>query len=138
MRSLSTALVAISLVSFAYATAVDFSLGRLFSRATGCSTTGPASCHNTTVQSNLCCFESPGVSSNIIPALSMVVMPFITGTVAADAGTCLHLQSGYFWFSSNQFWDLSGPAASLSTSWTVHGVEIYLLRLFRTNYNTCF
>lgn len=28
--------------------------------SSGCSTSGPASCHNTTRQSNLCCFESPG------------------------------------------------------------------------------
>ncbi|KAF9507049.1 hypothetical protein BS47DRAFT_1304524 [Hydnum rufescens UP504] len=27
---------------------------------TNCGTSGPASCHNTTVQTNLCCFESPG------------------------------------------------------------------------------
>ncbi|PAV22062.1 ribonuclease T2 [Pyrrhoderma noxium] len=32
---------------------------RLFSRASGCSVSGQASCHNTTVQ-NTCCFESPG------------------------------------------------------------------------------
>lgn len=31
--------------------------------ATTCGTSGPSSCHNTTVQSNLCCFEAPGVSS---------------------------------------------------------------------------
>jgi ribonuclease T2 len=28
--------------------------------SSGCSTTGPASCHNTTAVSNLCCFEAPG------------------------------------------------------------------------------
>ncbi|KDQ63253.1 hypothetical protein JAAARDRAFT_119977 [Jaapia argillacea MUCL 33604] len=33
----------------------------LFKRiSSGCSTSGPASCHNRTTQSNLCCFESPG------------------------------------------------------------------------------
>ncbi|GJE89611.1 ribonuclease T2-like protein [Phanerochaete sordida] len=36
----------------------------LFSRnaqiSSGCSTSGPASCHNTTKETNLCCFESPG------------------------------------------------------------------------------
>jgi ribonuclease T2 len=28
---------------------------------TQCGTSGPASCQNTTVQTDLCCFESPGV-----------------------------------------------------------------------------
>nr|VWO94283.1 Ribonuclease T2 [Ganoderma boninense] len=33
----------------------------LFKRlSSGCSTSGPASCHNTTAEKNLCCFESPG------------------------------------------------------------------------------
>ncbi|KZT30799.1 RNase Gf29 [Neolentinus lepideus HHB14362 ss-1] len=33
----------------------------LFKRlSSGCSTSGSASCHNSTVQSDLCCFESPG------------------------------------------------------------------------------
>ncbi|EJF67147.1 ribonuclease T2 [Dichomitus squalens LYAD-421 SS1] len=33
----------------------------LFKRiSSGCSTSGPASCHNTTKQTDLCCFESPG------------------------------------------------------------------------------
>jgi hypothetical protein len=67
MLFLSTGLVSISLLRFVHASAVDFTLERLFSRATGCSTTGPASCHNTTVQPNLCCFEYPGVSTNIVP-----------------------------------------------------------------------
>ena len=34
----------------------------LFKRiSSGCSTSGPASCHNTTKETDLCCFESPGV-----------------------------------------------------------------------------
>ncbi|KAF8337430.1 ribonuclease T2-like protein [Cantharellus anzutake] len=34
----------------------------LFGRTTtNCGTSGPASCHNTTIQTNLCCFEAPGV-----------------------------------------------------------------------------
>jgi ribonuclease T2 len=34
----------------------------LFKRlSSGCSTSGPASCHNTTKQTDLCCFEAPGV-----------------------------------------------------------------------------
>ncbi|KAM5536034.1 hypothetical protein V8D89_010292 [Ganoderma adspersum] len=33
----------------------------LFKRvSSGCSTSGPASCHNTTTEKDLCCFESPG------------------------------------------------------------------------------
>ncbi|CDO73108.1 hypothetical protein BN946_scf185007.g162 [Trametes cinnabarina] len=33
----------------------------LFKRiSSGCSTTGPASCHNTTRETDLCCFEAPG------------------------------------------------------------------------------
>lgn len=32
--------------------------------SSGCSTSGPTSCHNTTKESNLCCFESPGVGCN--------------------------------------------------------------------------
>ncbi|KAI0718938.1 ribonuclease T2 [Cerioporus squamosus] len=34
----------------------------LFSKriSSGCSTSGPASCHNTTKETDLCCFESPG------------------------------------------------------------------------------
>ncbi|KAF8330748.1 ribonuclease T2 [Cantharellus anzutake] len=33
----------------------------LFGRTTtNCGTSGPASCHNTTIQTNLCCFEAPG------------------------------------------------------------------------------
>lgn len=35
------------------------SLFNEFASAT-CSTTGQQSCHNTTVQSNLCCFNAPG------------------------------------------------------------------------------
>ncbi|KAH8099754.1 ribonuclease T2 [Cristinia sonorae] len=43
-------------VGFSYADPVN-----LFKRiSSGCSTTGPASCHNTTHVSDLCCFESPG------------------------------------------------------------------------------
>ncbi|KAF8496987.1 ribonuclease T2-like protein [Hysterangium stoloniferum] len=39
----------------------DMSSAQLFPRASsGCSTNGVISCHNTTVISNLCCFESPG------------------------------------------------------------------------------
>lgn len=35
----------------------------LFKRiSSSCSTTGQASCHNTTKQTNSCCFEAPGVS----------------------------------------------------------------------------
>ncbi|KAJ7597449.1 ribonuclease [Mycena floridula] len=38
-----------------------FSLfGRAASISSGCSTTGSASCHNTSSTANLCCFESPG------------------------------------------------------------------------------
>lgn len=36
-------------------------LGRDTFLSSGCSTTGAASCHNTTKVTNLCCFESPGV-----------------------------------------------------------------------------
>lgn len=47
---------------------VNVSPAGLFPRATsGCSTTGPVSCHNATTQSNLCCFESPGVSITLLP-----------------------------------------------------------------------
>ena len=34
----------------------------LFKRISSwCSTSGPASCHNTTRETDLCCFEAPGV-----------------------------------------------------------------------------
>lgn len=38
----------------------------LFKRiSSGCGTSGPASCHNLTRETDLCCFESPGVSSHL-------------------------------------------------------------------------
>ncbi len=37
--------------------------GLLVGRDSGCLTDGPLSCHNTTAQSDLCCFEAPGVSA---------------------------------------------------------------------------
>lgn len=37
--------------------------GLLVGRDSGCTTGGPQSCHNTTAQPDLCCFEAPGVSS---------------------------------------------------------------------------
>ena len=40
--------------------------GLLVGRASGCSTTGPLSCHNTTVQDDLCCFNAPGVSAFLL------------------------------------------------------------------------
>lgn len=45
-------------VGLALATSQIFERSSLIS--SGCSTTGPQSCHNTSVVSNLCCFESPG------------------------------------------------------------------------------
>jgi len=53
-------LVAIPLLCLGYASAVDLSPARLFARASGCSTSGPASCRNSSVVSDSCCFESPG------------------------------------------------------------------------------
>ncbi|KAH0591081.1 hypothetical protein H2248_001187 [Termitomyces sp. 'cryptogamus'] len=63
---LVTSLVAIALVNYVIATPSSFTpparklslLPRTLS--SGCSTTGAASCHNTSAVSNLCCFESPG------------------------------------------------------------------------------
>ena len=37
--------------------------GLLAGRDSGCLTDGPQSCHNTTAQTDLCCFEAPGVSA---------------------------------------------------------------------------
>ena len=37
--------------------------GLLVERNSGCLTGGPQSCHNTTTQTDLCCFEAPGVSA---------------------------------------------------------------------------
>ena len=34
--------------------------------STSCGASGEASCHNTTEQTNLCCFESPGVSVHVM------------------------------------------------------------------------
>ncbi|KIM47509.1 hypothetical protein M413DRAFT_201759 [Hebeloma cylindrosporum] len=45
-------------VGLALATPQIFQRSSLLS--SGCSTTGPQSCHNTTVVSDLCCFEAPG------------------------------------------------------------------------------
>lgn len=55
----------------------------LFAR-TSCSVTGPASCQNTTAQSNLCCFEAPGVSLHLgsIPRLFSYIYLAIGATFA--------------------------------------------------------
>ncbi|KAF8464979.1 ribonuclease T2 [Gautieria morchelliformis] len=39
---------------------LDVSLPRIFPRASSCPISGQVSCHNTTTQGDLCCFESPG------------------------------------------------------------------------------
>ncbi|EKM61623.1 uncharacterized protein PHACADRAFT_248331 [Phanerochaete carnosa HHB-10118-sp] len=61
---LAAALVLGSLAGSALAFLTPVDGMDLFARnaqvSSGCSTNGPASCHNTTAQSNLCCFESPG------------------------------------------------------------------------------
>ena len=59
---------------------------KLFSRASGCSVSGQASCHNTTVQ-NTCCFESPGVNEteyNIYPFNYRLIL--YKGSSVADSG----------------------------------------------------
>lgn len=55
---LATALLA----SFGLVSAATISSTNPFAWGTGCPTSSkiPYSCHNTTVQSNTCCFESPG------------------------------------------------------------------------------
>ncbi|KIP11112.1 hypothetical protein PHLGIDRAFT_64365 [Phlebiopsis gigantea 11061_1 CR5-6] len=63
---IAAAFVLGSLVGSALADSLftPFDLSDLFARnaqiSSGCSTTGSASCHNTTKQSDLCCFEAPG------------------------------------------------------------------------------
>ena len=47
--------------------------------SSGCSTSGPTSCHNTTRQTDLCCFESPGVRAPSSQGVERV----------ADAGVCV-------------------------------------------------
>ena len=97
MIFLSTALIAtLSLLRFARSSVIDVSLARLFPRGTGCSTSGPASCHNTTVQPNLCCFEAPGVSPTGSANQSIVIIPFIIGPVATNPGAYSPLWMWYF------------------------------------------
>jgi hypothetical protein len=90
MFSLSAVLVAIPLLCLGYASAVDLSPARLFARASGCSTSGPASCRNSSVVSDSCCFESPGVSSSLVsvPYIPHVDM-FTIGSFIADTSTRL-------------------------------------------------
>lgn len=66
----------------------------LFQRSvvsSGCSTTGPASCHNTTVQSNLCCFEAPGVRCSSLVSWGMSLMCLLDVRVY-----CCKLRQVYF------------------------------------------
>ncbi|KAF8640509.1 hypothetical protein AX17_000171 [Amanita inopinata Kibby_2008] len=59
---ISTIIAALAVTSYASPTAHHSLGGRLQSRSisSGCSTTGTASCTNTSVISDLCCFEAPG------------------------------------------------------------------------------
>ncbi len=65
VASFAYLLVAVSFANIAISSPFVSSLDpiNLFRRASsGCSATGSASCHNTTRETDLCCFESPGVS----------------------------------------------------------------------------
>ncbi|KAI0639927.1 ribonuclease T2 [Trametes polyzona] len=58
---LATATVALGALAGSALAASSVDYANLFKRiSSGCSTNGPASCHNTTRQADTCCFESPG------------------------------------------------------------------------------
>ncbi len=59
---------------------------RADSLTSSCSTTGSASCHNTSSVSNLSCFESPGVRSHG-PSLSPTVSHRLLGATPTNSGT---------------------------------------------------
>ena len=80
----------LSLVGFVcagVASNADLSPAQLFPRASsGCPTGGQISCHNTTTQTNLCCFESPGVSCCLVNSLTMAYAHDILGVTASNPG----------------------------------------------------
>lgn len=59
----------------------------LFSKriSSGCSTSGAASCHNTTRETDLCCFESPGVRPSCFVRGERCADPTRAGSAPPDA-----------------------------------------------------
>lgn len=74
----------------------------LFKRAgSGCSTSGPASCQNTTAQSDSCCFEAPGVSATIQKeSHAAYLFICIVGSIITDTGRN-HFDMLHYKFYSN-------------------------------------
>lgn len=63
MLAIALSLAALGGLALASPTTTPVDAMHLFKRiSSGCGTSGQTSCHNTTKQTNLCCFESPGVS----------------------------------------------------------------------------
>lgn len=87
----------------------------LFQRSTlissGCSTTGPTSCHNTYSVSNpVCCFGAPGVGT-ISTALYFGFDSF------DRVFYCKHRHA--------KFW-VTNPSTGPTDSWTIHGNELMI------------
>lgn len=109
--------------------------GRTVDISSGCSTTGIASCHNTSAVSNLCCFESPGVSFDSESLLSVILIrDFAEQGLILQTQVCYRLANlttpcPYFFF---QFWD-TDPSTGPTNSWTIHGAfHLHLIRSLLT------
>jgi hypothetical protein len=93
--------------------------GVLSDISSGCPISGPASCHNSTVEENLCCFESPGVGAFIsVPLVHTLIST--PGSSPASAGKTVCRPITVLGITSAQFWDTNPPTGP-ADHWTIHG-----------------
>ena len=99
--------------------------------SSGCPTTGPLSCHNATVQSDLCCFESPGVCIMFLIVYGHLFSGYpkflflVKGFDTADTGGnyCSFNLRNLLKIVYFEFWD-TDPSTGPSDSWTIHGISL--------------
>ena len=130
MLSAALLLAALGGLSWAYPSGTTpFDDMHVFKRiSSGCGTSGQTSCHNTTRQTDLCCFESPGVREKPRGSVDQTLIHHSLGFIASDSGLLHACRAPKVVLNRSwkQFWD-TNPSTGPSNSWTIHGERLRCL-----------